>query len=74
MTAIATYQQFTELMEIVVAENNPQMLYTVDKDRRILNLHIRSWGSVVFMLQEAPTEKEFRDKFCYARKVESMES
>lgn len=71
MTATATWPQF---LEIVKAENNPQILYTVDRDGRPLHVHIRAWGSIVLTLQEAPTEYEFREKFCYARRLESLDA
>lgn len=71
MTASATYDQF---LEIVQAENNPQILYTVDKAGRPLCVHIRAWGSIALTLLEAPTEAEFKRVFCYARRVETLEA
>lgn len=69
MTATATWEQFCC---IVLPENNPQIIFTV-KSGRPLHVHIRSWGSIVLTLLDAPTEAEFCQKFSYARKVESLE-
>lgn len=71
MTATATWTQF---LEIVKAENNPQILYTIDKDGRPLRLHIRAWGSIVLNLQDAPTEAEFQEIFCYAKRIEILDA
>lgn len=70
MKAVMTYFQFKC---IVLPENNPQILYTVDKDDRPEHVHIRAWGSIVTTLLEPPSEEEFRNLYSYARKVESLE-
>lgn len=71
MIVTATWTQF---LDIVKAENNPQILYTVDKDGRPLNVHVRSWGGIIFTLLEAPFEVMCRETFSYARKVESLDA
>lgn len=69
ISATATYAQF---MKIVIAENNPQILYAVDRAGKVSNVHVRSWGGIVLTLLEAPTEADFEDTYCYARKIESL--
>lgn len=71
MIVSATYAQF---LEIVLAENNPQILYSLDKAGRPERVHARAWGGMVLTLLEAPTEAEFKRVFCYARRVETLEA
>lgn len=71
MKATATYSQFEK---IVLAENNPQMLYTVDRAGKVEHVHIRAWGNVILTLLEAPTADGFEKTYCYARRIESLEA